>query len=113
MKYKELPEIVAEYIITRNLRELSQLTRYKIADEFGINKNYLSEKFKEGLQMTVLQFLDFEKMKRAECLLRTRPDLPVKKISRFLGIENLTQFRRKFKRFYGLKPGRYRALFKN
>ena len=39
--------------------------------------------------------------------------LSVKKISQYLGIENLTQFRRKFKRFYGLKPGRYRSLFKN
>ena len=112
MKYENLSESVVEYVITRNIKELSQLTRYKIADEFGINKNYLSEKFKEGARMTVLEFLDFEKMKRAECLLKKRPDLSVKKISHFLGIENLTQFRSKFKKVYGLKPGKYRKVTK-
>lgn len=113
MRCKNIPQLVVEYIITRNLRELSLLTRYQLADRFGINKNYLSEKFKEETQMTVLQFLDFEKMKRAEWLLKTRPDLSVRKISDLLGIVKVNQFRSKFKKIYGVKPGRYRSLLKN
>lgn len=112
MKHDKISEFVAAYIISRNIGELSELTRYKIADYFGINKNYLSEKFKQETQMTVKEFLDFEKMKRAECLLKSRQDLSVKRISDMVGIVKLTHFRTKFKRTYGLKPGRYRSLFK-
>jgi AraC-like DNA-binding protein len=112
MKYKKIGEAVVEYIITRDLRELSSLTRYMIADHFGLNKNYLSEKFKEETQMTVRQYLDFEKMKRAEGLMKTRPDLSIRKVSDLLGIEKLCQFRAKFKKAYLLGPGRYRRLMK-
>ncbi|MCP4150991.1 MAG: AraC family transcriptional regulator [bacterium] len=108
MKYKNIPETVIEYIISRDLEELTQLTRYHIADFFGLNKNYLSEKFKEGTRMTVLEFITFEKMKRAESLLKTRSDLSVKDIADIIGYVKYNQFRAKFKKVYGLKPGKYR-----
>lgn len=112
MRFENISESVVEYVISRDLRELSGLTRYKIADHFGINKNYLSEKFKEETQMTVLEFLNFEKMKRAECLLKKRQDIPVKRISILVGIAKVSQFRTKFQSIYGLKPGQYRNVFK-
>ncbi len=112
MKHKNISQLVVEYIITRNMDELSELTRYKIADIFGINKNYLSKRFKGGTKMTLFEFINFEKMKRAENLLITRRDLSVKKISRRIGIEKYKQFREKFKKIYGVKPGRYRILYK-
>jgi len=111
MKFNNIAEQVISYVISCTTNELSGLTRYKIAGKFGINKNYLSEKFNKEVQMTVLQFLELEKMKRAEKMLKSRHDLSVEKISHILGIENLTQFRNKFKRFYGLKPGQYRKVF--
>lgn len=112
MKHKNISQLVVEYIISRDLGELTELTRYKIADAFQINKNYLSEKFKKSTQMTVLEFINFEKMKRAEKLLITRRDLSVKKISRKVGIAKCEQFRANFKKIYGLKPGKYRTLYK-
>lgn len=101
------------YIISISLPELSQLTKYKIAEAFHINKNYLSEKFKKETNTTVYGFLNFEKMKRAEKLLTTRFDLSVEDISRRVGIIKCRQFRRKFKNIYGLNPGKYRKLFKD
>jgi two-component system, response regulator YesN len=112
MKYQNIPEIVTEYIITRSLMDLSQLTRYKIAENFGINQNYLSEQFKKGTQMTVLEFINFEKMKRAEKLLVSRGDLSVRDISEKIGIVKCKQFRIKFQKIYGLKPGTYRRKIK-
>ncbi len=112
MKHNNIGDAVVEYIITRNLKELSCLTRYIIANHLGLNKNYLSEKFKKETQMTVRQYLDFEKMKRAEGLLKTRPDLSIRKISDLVGIEKLCQFRKKFKKAYHMSPGRYRQLIK-
>jgi AraC-like DNA-binding protein len=112
MKYQNISEPVVEFIVSRNLKELSGLTRYQIADYFGVNKNYLSEKFKNETQMTVLEYLDFEKMKRAERLLQTMPELTIREISDLVGIEKLSQFRKKFKKIYILKPGRYRKVLK-
>lgn len=112
MKYRKIGESVVEYIITRSMKELSCLTRYMIANYLGINQNYLSEKFKQETQMTVLQYLDLEKMKRAEELLKTRPDLTIRRISDLVGIEKLSQFRMKFRRTYALNPGKYRKVVK-
>lgn len=108
MKHANLCDRVVEYILTRDLDELAQLTRYRLANAFGVNKNYLSEKFKADTQRTVWEFIEFEKMKRAEKLLKTRSDLSVKDISHMVGVVKYVQFRAKFKKIYGLKPGEYR-----
>lgn len=113
MKHSNISELVVEYIITMKMNDLSELTRYKIAGHFGINQNYLSVKIKQKTQMTVSQLIDFEKMKRAEKLLRTRSDITIEVISKMVGIMKCNQFRSKFKKFYGLNPGKYRSLFKS
>jgi len=110
MKYKNIAEEVASYIISMNLKDLSQLTRYKIANHFGINQNYLSEKFKKKTQMTVWEFLNFEKMKRAEFLLRTRHNFSVAAISEMVGFAKCQLFRKNFKKVFGVNPGKYRTI---
>lgn len=109
-KFKDIHILVMEYIISIDLDELSKLTRYKVADHFEINASYLSEKFKKETGMTLLEFMEFEKMKRAEKLLVSRPDLTVLDISKMIGIEKCKQFRTKFQRIYGIKPGQYRKI---
>lgn len=108
MKYQNLTDLVVEFIVSLDMADLSNLTRDRIAYRFGINKSYLSEKFKEDTRKTVWEFINFEKMKRAEFLLRTRPDLSVKTISRIVGIVKAEQFRASFCKIYGMKPGKYR-----
>lgn len=110
MKFEDIVEEVVEYILTRGLKELSQLTRYKIANHFGINQNYLSEKFKKETQMTIWQFLNFEKMRRAEFLLRTFHNLSVVTISKMVGSEKCQLFRKNFRKVFGINPGKYRSI---
>ncbi len=81
MKFQNIHEKVMEYIITSSIPRLSELTRYKIADEFCISQNYLSRYFKKNTNWTIFEFIEFEKMKRAEQLLITRGDLSVSDIS--------------------------------
>lgn len=113
MKHLDTVEKVIVYIITRDIDELSELTKYQLAGKFGINKNYLTERFKKEMNMTVFDFIDFEKMKRAEKLLTTRYDLSVEEISKRMGIARCKHFRKKFRKIFGLNPGKYRLLFKN
>jgi len=113
VKHHDTVEKVIVYIITRDIDELTALTNYRIAGLFGINKNYLTDCFKRTMNMTVFDFINFEKMKRAEKLLVTRYDLSVEEISRRMGIARCKHFRRKFRKIYGLNPGKYRLLFKD
>lgn len=112
-KHKYLFESVAIYIITRNLDQLSRLTRNDLAQTFQMNQNHLGAIFKKGAQKTVFNFIQFEKMKRAEVLLTTRHDLKVKQIAQMVGIPNCKRFRKKFSRIYGLNPCKYRLLHKS
>ena len=110
MKIKNLSIAVAEYILRLKLSELSQVTRYKIADFFGINKNYLSERFKKESGMYLSHFITMEKMKRAEILLRSRPELTIKTISRMVGCAKTARFTQTFRSIYLLNPSRYRNI---
>lgn len=108
LKSRRIPAQVAEYVVALELEALAELTRDKLAEHFGINRSYLSEVFKRRANRTLWEFITFERMKRAEMLLRTRPDLTVEEISRRVGIVKCEQFRAKFYRIYGLNPGKYR-----
>jgi YesN/AraC family two-component response regulator len=106
-------ESVAIYIITRELSQLSQLTRNRVAQYFGINKNYLGIIFKKCVKKTVLKFIEFEKLKRAEDMLTTKYNLHFKQIAQTVGMPRCDRFKKKFEAIYGLNPYRYRLLHKN
>lgn len=110
MKFANISCLVVEFVVSCDLHELSELTRYRLANHFGINQNYLSKRFKEDTGMTVLEFINRERLKRAESMLKRCPELSVRKISTQVGIAKVEQFRTKFKKIYGLKPGKYRSL---
>lgn len=112
MKFENISCDVAEYVISCKLNDLSQLSRYRLASNFGINQNYLSKRFKEDTGMTIWEFINNERLKRAEFMLKYRPELSVRKISVKVGIVSVEQFRAKFKKIYGLKPGRYRSVLR-
>lgn len=105
-------EEVVSYILGLDLDELAEITRYKIAAKFKVNKNYLSYTFKKNTKMSVLQFIDFEKMNRAATMLRERQNLTIEDISKQIGVINGNQFRSKFKNKYFLNPYQYRKIFK-
>ncbi len=47
MKFENISCLVVVYVLSCNLGELSELTRYRLANHFSINQNYLSKRFKE------------------------------------------------------------------
>ena len=105
-------EEIVSYILGLEMDELADITRYRIASRFGINKNYLSYKFKKHTKMSVLQFIDFVKINRAAALLRERQDMAINDISKKIGIINGHQFRIKFKKKFFINPSQYRILNK-
>lgn len=112
VKNNDLSEKVILYILSLSLEELSEVTRYKIAAEFKVNKNYLSGKFKKHTKMSLHEYIEFEKMNRATILLKERIDLSIEDVSQKIGIIKSEQFRKKFKKRYRINPSQYRMLFK-
>ena len=106
-----VPRII-EYILTMNLTELSEITVNKIAEKFDVNICFLSRKFRQHTNFLLSEYISFIRMQQAQKLLKTRQDLTITQISQIIGIRKCQQFRKKFKKIYGLNPHHYRILKK-
>jgi len=112
MRREDICKRIIEHIWSLELKDLTELTCYKIAEQFAINKNYLSRKFKNSTQMSLSNFIEHVRIKRSEILLETSQELTIDEISKLVGIEKCHQFRKKFKKKNGINPGIYRKLNK-
>jgi two-component system response regulator YesN len=113
MKHEKLTEEIIIYILTRELEELSQLTRYRIAEKFDVNENYLSRRFKKDTQVSLFDYIESAQVHRAAELLKERQDLSISDIKELVGIEKKQHFNKKFRKIMGINPHQYRELFKN
>ena len=107
-KHAGICEKVVMEIMASSLYELSQITRYGIAEKHGINVSHLSRKFVANTGKTFLNFIDQEKMNRAKLLLEMFPEMTIDEVSRLVGIAKTQQFRNKFKQMFHVTPGKYR-----
>jgi len=113
MKHEKLTEEVIIYILTRDLEELSQLTRYKIAGKFDVNENYLSRRFKKDTQVSLFDYIESAQVHRAAELIKERKDLNITDIQKMVGVEKKQHFNKKFKKILGIGPSQYRDLFRH
>lgn len=100
----ELVEQVAEYLQHHYAEEINF---QDIANEFFIAPNYLYKKFKDKKNMTVMQYLENLRMKKAEELLKDT-NLSVTLIANQTGYNDSNYFSRIFKKNYGMSPREFR-----
>jgi two-component system response regulator YesN len=112
MKHEKLTEEVIIYILTRDLEELSELTRYKIAQKFDVNENYLSKRFKKDTQVSLFDYIESAQVHHAAELIKERKDLNISDVQEMVGIEKKQHFTKKFKKILGIGPNQYRELFR-
>jgi AraC-like DNA-binding protein len=86
------------------------LTAERVADYAHLNKTYLSRSFKAKMNMTYIDYLTALRMKRAEELL-LHSDLSIPKICNQAGYIDVSSFRKKFKKIYGMSASDYRSRF--
>jgi AraC-like DNA-binding protein len=113
MKHDKLTEEVIIYILTQDIESLSQLTRYKIAEKFGVNENYLSKRFKKDTQVSLFDYIESAQVHMAAELLKERNGLTVADVQKMVGVEKTQHFYKKFKKILGISPTQYRELFKS
>ena len=85
----------------------SPLSLNSIAEQFYMNKCYLSRIFKEITGFTVNGYLHARRIQKARALLVQDP-MNISEISEAAGYENLTYFERVFKKHTGMSPLEYR-----
>ena len=85
----------------------SPLSLNSIAEQFYMNKCYLSRIFKEITGFTVNGYLHARRIQKARSLL-IQNSMNISEVSEATGYENLTYFERVFKKHTGMSPLEYR-----
>ncbi|KRL98258.1 AraC family transcriptional regulator [Levilactobacillus hammesii] len=78
-----------------------------VADHLGISTSYLSRKFKEVVNSSVIAFITTIKMKRASHYLQYT-NVPIQQVAQRLGYTDSYYFSRVFKKEFGLSPRHFR-----
>ena len=105
-KHKKVGE-VAEYIMD-HYEESQSLD--SLAKQFYVSKCYLSRIFKEVTGFTINEYVNFNRVKRAQELLGSS-EYSVTDIAGMLGYDSITYFERVFKKYSSVSPLQYRKRF--
>lgn len=110
MKRKSQSERVVEYVLSCKIEELATLSVEHIATSLNINRSHLSRTFKAERSCTIEQYLFRIKIIHAATILKTKPKMPIKEVSKKIGFCRCDYFSRLFKNFFGATPAKYREL---
>lgn len=83
------------------------LTLNDVADYMGVSRSYFAHLFKQFTNMTFVDFLTEERIKRAKALF-LKPDMQIIDIAFESGFSSISSFNRAFKKITGLSPSRFR-----
>jgi len=81
-----------------------------VADHTGCNADYLSRVFQQTFGTTITEAILRRRMKKARALLRDT-DIYLEQVAQQCGIEDVTYFRRIFKRETGMTPIAFRKMY--
>lgn len=96
-----------EAYILENFRK--NISSTDLSKEFGFDSSYLSRQFKLHTGMTPWRFLLDLKLKEAQRLILSHPDMRIKDIAMEIGYNDPLYFSRIFKKYVGVYPSEYKA----
>lgn len=74
-----------------------------ISESVGVSRYHLSRLFKENTGMTLIDYLNKLRFKKAEILIKNT-DLNINEVAKLVGFNNISYFNRKFKQIFGITP---------
>lgn len=108
-KYTKLMTEACLYI-SQNCNQ--SLTLDDISHHIGVSKSYFSHLFKKYTNMTFIDFLTTERIKRTEFLL-SNPNAHLIDIAFDSGFSSISSFNRAFKKIKGISPSEFRKTMIN
>ena len=103
---------VVEFVLTREVRELENLTVGAIARKFNMNRCYVSQRFKYDKKFSLHDYILMVKILRSLSLLEAKEEITVEDLAKKMGFASSDYFTRVFKRIIGTTPGKYKNCFK-
>lgn len=79
-----------------------------IARRLGRNPDVVSRIFRQTTHIGPLEYIHYVRIKAARSLLKTNPEMTVRRVAEMCGYATIDSFQRAFKRYVGTTPGRYR-----
>jgi len=100
----EIPKKIIAYIEENHIEKFSLSV---MARDMGYNRNYLCSVFKQGTGITIVDYLNYVRVRRAaECFFYNGSD--VLNVCKKVGFKSTGHFSRTFKKLTGISPGLYR-----
>lgn len=81
-----------------------------IAEELGVNPNYLTSVFNKDENISIKKYILQEKIRRSQNLLKYS-DYNIQEIGFYLGFSSQSHFTRKFQEIAGMTPNEYRRKY--
>lgn len=108
MRKKKISDRVTEFILTRDIDQLSMLKVSNIASTFEVNPSYLSRIFKGEKDITLNEFITGEKMYRSVILLKKEKNISMDQLAKKVGFSRADYFITLFKNYFGVHPREFR-----
>lgn len=99
--------VIRKAVNTIRIHLNETISLQNIADACSVNKSYLAARFHKETGMTVMEFINLEKIMRAVSLMNVNAG-STQDIAEACGIQDLNWFNRLFHRYMHMTPGEYR-----
>ena len=106
--HTELKDAVIQYVDRSYSNE--QISLSMVAEAFNVSPSYISRFFKEQLDYNFLEYVNRKRIELAKEQLCDQT-LDINTISRAVGYDNTSSFRRIFKKYVGISPSEYRCVW--
>lgn len=107
VRHKKILRDITEWV---RINICSPITAAQVGENFGYNSDYLTALFKENFGVGLKEYINEQKMKRAEEYLLTT-DAPIKEIAAMLGFHDANSFIKYFTYHQKISPAKFRNQY--
>lgn len=105
---RKSPEEIVPEIRAYIRAHLADCSREVLSRQFYLSPDYLSRIFRRVCGVSLISFIQQERMERAKELLREPNGLPISEIAELTGYDSFAHFSKQFRRHTGISPNEYR-----
>lgn len=105
---RKSPEEIVQEIRAYIRSHLADCSREALSRRFYLSPDYLSKIFRRVCGISLIDFIQQERMERAKELLRDSEHLSIGEIAEMIGYDSFPNFSKRFREHTGVSPNRYR-----
>jgi AraC-like DNA-binding protein len=101
---------VVEFVLTRELDELSTLTPEEISEALSLDPVKMTRAFESDQHISLDRFILREKMYRAFFLMGKNHGITIEELAKKMGFLQTREFAAEFETYFLIDPGKYKEL---